>query len=96
MYVQIFRGVVRDDSWGQLEELSRQWKSDVGSSTEGFQELYLLRDVNDGDHMVVVLLWESQQLAAQSGQQPDTEEYFRRVIELVTYEPLFTGAESVL
>jgi quinol monooxygenase YgiN len=95
MYAQIVRGAVRDGGWKRLAELANRWNTEQTERTEGFRELYFMREVNTENRVVFIVMWESQEAAIASGRHTDVDAYFKQLMELIDEDPKLIGAETV-
>ena len=95
MFVQVIRCNVKPDAWGQLEELLRRWQREQAPKAPGFKGEYLLREKNSPNGCIQVVLFENEQLAQQNSNRPETNQYYREMLQLIEGEPQFIDTEVV-
>ena len=95
MFIQLIRCNVKPDAWGQLEELFRRWQREQAPKAPGFKGEYLLREKGSPNGCIQVVLFENEQLAQQNSNRPETNQYYREMLQLIEGEPQFIDTEVV-
>jgi heme-degrading monooxygenase HmoA len=94
MFAQIIRSTVKPNAWPQIEELDRRWQDEQAPNAPGFKGSYLLRE-NDPNRCMFVVLFESRELAQQNSDRPDTNRWYKMMLELMEGQPEFIDTEVV-
>lgn len=95
MFAQVIRCKVKPDAWDRFEEFDRRWQAEQAPIAPGFKGSYMLREKNSPNGCTLVVLFENQQLAQQNSDRPDTNAWYRQMLELIDGQPEFIDAEVV-
>jgi heme-degrading monooxygenase HmoA len=94
MFAQIIRMTVKPDAWPKIEELDRRWQQEQAPKAPGFKGSYLLRQ-QDPNRCMMVVLFESRELAQQNSDRPETNHWYQMMLECIEGEPEFIDTEVV-
>jgi hypothetical protein len=86
---------LKPGAWEQMEALSRRWEREQAPKAPGFKGEYLLREAGSPNRCINVVLFADRQLAQQNSERPETNQYYRDLLELTEGEPEFIDAEVV-
>jgi len=95
MFAQVIRFKVKPDPWDRLEEFDRRWQAEQAPIAPGFKGSYMLREKNSPNGCTFVVLFENQQLAQQNSDRPETNAWYRQMLELIDGQPEFIDTEVV-
>lgn len=93
MFAQIIRFKLKPSTWQDFLELDRQWQTEQAPIAPGFKGAYVLREKDDPARCLMVVLFESQALAQQNSDRPETNQWYRRLLQLIEGEPEFIATE---
>ena len=89
MFAQLIRFTLKPDAWQDFLEFDRQWETDQAPIAPGFKGSYVLREHDTPNRCLMVVLFESHELAQQNSDRPETNRWYRRLLELIEGEPEF-------
>jgi quinol monooxygenase YgiN len=95
MFVQVIRVTVKPDGWDGLRALDERWEREQAPIAPGFIGSYILREIDSPNHALLAVLFESQALAQQNSDRPETNAWYRELLTLIEGEPEFIGTEVV-
>lgn len=93
MFAQLIRIRVKPDGWDRLRALDERWQQEQAPIAPGFKGSYILRELESTGGCIMVVLFESRELAQQNSDRPDTNAWYRQLLTLIEGEPEFIGAE---
>ena len=93
MFAQLIRCKVKPDAWDRLRALDERWQQEQAPIAPGFRGAYVLRELDSPGGCIMVVLFESKELAQRNSDRPDTNEWYRQLLTLVEGEPEFIGTE---
>ncbi len=93
MFAQLIRFTLKPDAWQEFLEFDRQWEAEQAPIAPGFKGSYVLREQDAPNRCLLVVLFESRELAQQNSDRPETNQWYRRLLELIEGEPEFIGTE---
>jgi hypothetical protein len=93
MFAQLIRIKVKPDAWDRFRALDERWQREQAPIAPGFKGSYILRDVDAPDNCIMVVLFESQELAAQNSARSETNQWYQWMLELIEGEPEFIGTD---
>ena len=95
MFAQVIRFTVKPDAWDQLRQLDERWQAEQAPSAPGFKGSYMLRERGSPNACMMVVLFESQQLAKQNSDRPDTNRWYQQLLTLIDGQPEFIDTDVV-
>ena len=95
MFAQVIRYNVKPGSWDAVEELDKRWQAEQAPKAPGFKGVYLLREKESPNACIEVVLFESEQLAKQNSDRPETNQFYQSMLKLIDGEPEFINTEVV-
>jgi heme-degrading monooxygenase HmoA len=95
MFVQLIRGKVKPGGWEKIEELSRRWEREQASIAPGYKGEYVLREQGDPNRIIMVVLFESAELARQNSARSETDQFSRELAAQIDGEPEFIDTDVV-
>ena len=93
MFAQILRFRVKPGRWDKLRELDEGWQREQAPIAPGFRGAYVLRERDSENRCIMVVLFESHELAQQNSDRPETGAWFQRLLEVAEGEPEFIGTD---
>ena len=93
MFAQLIRVRVKPDAWDRLRALDEHWQREQAPVAPGFRGSYVLRELDAPGGCVMVVLFESRELAQRNSDRPETDRWYRSLLELIEGEPEFIGTE---
>ena len=93
MFAQLIRFKVKPDAWDRLRALDEGWQRDQAPIAPGFKGSYILRELESTGGCLMVVLFESRELAQQNSDRPETDAWYRQLLTLLEGEPEFIGTE---
>jgi quinol monooxygenase YgiN len=95
MFVQVIRVKVKPDAWDSIRALDERWEREQAPIAPGFIGSYILREIDAPDRAMLAVLFESQALAQQNSDRPETNAWYRELLTLIDGEPEFIGTDVV-
>lgn len=93
MFAQLIRCRVKPEAWDGLRALDEHWQREQAPIAPGFKGSYILRELESEDGCILVVLFESRELAQRNSDRPETNEWYRQLLTLIDGEPEFIGTE---
>ena len=93
MFAQLIRFTVKPDAWERLRAVDEAWQREQAPVAPGFKGSYILRELESQGGCIMVVLFESRELAQRNSDRPETNEWYRQLLTLIEGEPQFIGAE---
>ena len=94
MFAQLIRVRVKPDAWDRLRAQDERWQQEQAPIAPGFKGSYLLRELDRPDHCIMVVLFESRELAQQNSDRPETNQWYQQLLTLIEGEPEFIQTEA--
>ena len=96
MYVQIIDARLKStDGWQTINEMIKTWDRDESKRAPGYIDGEWLQDRGDPRHVMAVVHFESAEKAKQNSDRPETNQFYRRMLELVEAPPKFLDCDRV-
>lgn len=93
MFMQVIRIRVRPEAWEKLRSLDERWEREQAPTAPGFRGSTILREIDAPDKAILAVLFESQELAQQNSDRPETNAWYRELLTLIEGEPEFIATE---
>ena len=93
MFAQVIRFTLKPDAWDRLRELDERWQREQAPIAPGFKGSYILREQDSPNGCIMVVLFENRELAQQNSERPETNQWYRWLLEMTEGEPEFIGTE---
>lgn len=95
MFAQVIRFTLKADALQGFLDLDRRWETDQASIAPGFKGSYVLREQDTPNRCMMVVLFDSRDLAQQNSDRPETGQWYGQLLQLVEGEPEFIGTDVV-
>jgi hypothetical protein len=95
MFVQLIRCKLRPGGWEKVQELMHRWQAEQASKAPGFKGEYVLREKSSPSACTMVVLFESEQLARQNSERPETNQFYQEMLTVMDGQPEFIDTEVV-
>ena len=93
MFAQLIRVRVKPDAWDRFRALDERWQREQAPIAPGFKGSYILRELDSPNGGLMVVLFESQELAQRNSDRPETNQWYQALLELIEGEPEFIATE---
>ena len=93
MFAQLIRVRVKPDAWDRFRALDERWQREQAPIAPGFKGSYILRELDSPNGCLMVVLFESQELAQRNSDRPETNQWYQGLLELIEGEPEFIATE---
>ena len=93
MFAQVIRCRVKPDQWDRLRQFDERWQREQAPIAPGFKGSYILRESGASGGCSMVVLFESRELAQQNSARPETNAWYRSLLEMIEEEPEFIDTE---
>ena len=93
MFAQLIRCRIKPEAWDRLRALDERWQREQAPIAPGFKGSYILRELDSSGGCIMVVLFESRELAQQNSDRPETNEWYRQLLTLIEGEPEFIATE---
>ncbi len=93
MFAQLIRCRVKSEAWDRLRALDERWQREQAPIAPGFKGAYILRELESTGGCIMVVLFDSRDLAQRNSDRPETNEWYRQLRTLIEGEPEFIGTE---
>ena len=93
MFAQLIRIRVKPDAWEWLRALDEGWQREQAPIAPGFKGSYILRELDSPNGCLMVVLFESRELAQRNSDRPETNQWYQGLLELIEGEPEFIATE---
>ena len=93
MFAQLIRVRVKPDAWDRFRVLDERWQREQAPIAPGFKGSYILRELDSPNGCLMVVLFESQELAQRNSDRPETNQWYQGLLELIEGEPEFIATE---
>ncbi len=93
MFAQIVRFTLKPDAWQDFLTFDEQWEKEQAPIAPGFKGSYVLRESEVPARCLLVVLFESRELAQQNSDRPETNQWYQRLLQLTEGEPEFISTE---
>jgi hypothetical protein len=91
-FIQIIE--FRTSRFVEVDQLGKDWEAAVGSDTTARRRI-LVRDRNDADRYLNIVLFDSYEEAMRNSDHPVTQEYAAKLAALVDGAPTFSNLDVV-
>ena len=95
MFALVMRFTLKPGSWSAWEEFDRRWETQQAPKAPGFKGSYILREKSAPDRCIMVVLFESEQMARQNSQRPETNQWYQEALQLTEGEIEFIDTDVV-
>ena len=93
MFAQVIRYRVKPDSWERLGEFNERWQAEQAPTAPGFKGSLILREQRAPDRCIMVVLFESHELAKQNSARPETNQWYQKLLTVIDGEPEFIDTD---
>ncbi len=95
MFAQVIRCRVKPNMWERLVQLDERWQAEQAPIAPGFKGSSILREAGAPERCMMVVLFESRELAQRNSDRPETNAWYRQLRELIEGEPEFIDTDVV-